>query len=174
MSARTGAPPLSTVRVVHLAPGAPAVDFCVRDEPSLVIQPLLRAAGQPAGVAYQEMTREFSIPSGDYELVLVPASPTASCTDAPVATYSSLSFYGTMELLQTGFSPAAFELWNSFPASTPSGSGVNLRFRNSVPFFGAVDFVATPAAGAASNWFTNIPYNRVGVRYVQRRAAAMR
>jgi hypothetical protein len=47
---------------------------------------------------------------------------------------------------------------------------VNLRFRNSVPGFFAVDFVATPAGGTASNWFTNMPYNRIGVPYVQQPA----
>jgi hypothetical protein len=167
---RTGAPPTSTMRVVHLAPGAPAVDFCVRDEPGLVTWPLLRAAGHPAGLAYREMTRDFTLPSGGYDLVLVPASPTSSCADAPVATYGSLSFHGTMELLQTGFSSAAYEIANNWPANPPSGNGVNVRFRNSVPGFFAVDFVATPAGGTASNWFTNRPHNLVGVSYVQQPA----
>lgn len=149
------------------------MDFCVRDEPSLVTQPLLRAAGQPAGVAYGEMTRDFPILSGGYyyELVLVPASATSSCSDAPVATGGWLSLHGTMELLQTGFSPAAYEIWNSWPANAPSGSGVNVGFLNAVPggFF-AVDFVGTPSGGAASNWFTNMPNNRAGVSYVQQPA----
>ncbi|MFO0630442.1 MAG: DUF4397 domain-containing protein [Polyangiales bacterium] len=72
------------VRVAHLSPGAPAVDFCVRPASAtswMGVSPTLRGLGVTAGLAYTQVTRYLSLPAGAYTVRLV-APNSANCSTA--------------------------------------------------------------------------------------------
>ncbi len=170
---RTGAPTFP-LRIVHLAADAPAVDICLKDDPSgtLTTTPLLRSLGHTTGLALREITQYFNVPAGtDYRVALVPTAAT-TCTGTELASGNSVSgFSTTLELLETNFGTPAYQLAFDFSSVASTNNGVNVRFRNAVPGFFNVNFAATPAGGTAANWFTNVAPNLAGISYVEKTAA---
>ena len=77
----TGSPPDTTarVRVAHVSPGAPAVDFCLaRHGTTRFTGPILAGAGRAAGLSYATVTRYFDVDAARYDVRLV-APGAASC-----------------------------------------------------------------------------------------------
>ena len=77
----TGSPPDTTarVRVAHVSPGAPAVDFCLaRHGTTQFTGPILAGAGRAAGLSYATVTRYFDVDAARYDVRLV-APGAASC-----------------------------------------------------------------------------------------------
>jgi hypothetical protein len=66
--------PASTarVRVAHLSPDAPAVDFCIAPAGSGTFAgPVLAAAGDPLGITYANVTRYFDVEAQQYDVRIV-------------------------------------------------------------------------------------------------------
>jgi hypothetical protein len=67
------------VRVAHVSPGAPAVDFCLaRHGTTQFTGPILADAGRAAGLSYATVTRYFEVDAARYDVRLV-APGAASC-----------------------------------------------------------------------------------------------
>jgi hypothetical protein len=77
----TDSPPTTTarLRVAHVSPGAPAVDFCLaRHGTTRFTGPILARAGRAAGLSYATVTRYFDVDAARYDVRLV-APGAASC-----------------------------------------------------------------------------------------------
>jgi hypothetical protein len=77
----TGSPPDTTarVRVAHVSPGAPAVDFCLaRHGTTQFTGAILAGAGRAAGLSYATVTRYLDVDAARYDVRLV-APGAASC-----------------------------------------------------------------------------------------------
>jgi hypothetical protein len=78
------------VRVAHLSPDAPAVDFCVAPAGTQAFAgPVLGGAGAPLGIAYGNVTRYFELPAIRYDVRLV-APGAADCGRALVPDVTDL------------------------------------------------------------------------------------
>lgn len=67
------------VRVAHVSPGAPAVDFCLAPHGTARFTgPILAGAGRAAGLSYATVTRYFDVGPARYDVRLV-APGAASC-----------------------------------------------------------------------------------------------
>ncbi|HEX3480252.1 MAG TPA: DUF4397 domain-containing protein [Kofleriaceae bacterium] len=75
----TSPPATARVRVAHVSPGAPAVDFCLaRHGTTQFTGPILAGAGRAAGLSYSTVTRYFDVDAARYDVRLV-APGAASC-----------------------------------------------------------------------------------------------
>src|SRR5215475_3377922 len=73
------APTTARVRVAHVSPGAPAVDFCLAVHGTTQFTgPILARAGRAAGLSYATVTRYFDVEAARYDVRLV-APGAASC-----------------------------------------------------------------------------------------------
>jgi hypothetical protein len=72
------------VRVAHVSPGAPAVDFCLAVHGTTSFTgPVLAGAGRAAGLAYGTVTRYFDVDAARYDVRLV--APGAADCKTPLA-----------------------------------------------------------------------------------------
>jgi len=67
------------VRVAHLSPNAPAVDFCVKNGTGSFTGPVLKGLGITTGLPYSSVTEYLSLTAGTYAARLV-APDAADCT----------------------------------------------------------------------------------------------
>ncbi len=77
------APASIYVRVAHLSPNAPAVDFCVKEGTGAFTGPVLESIGVAAGLPYTGVTKYLTLPAGQYTVRLV--APTATDCSASLA-----------------------------------------------------------------------------------------
>ena len=84
-------PPSSArMRVAHLSPDAPAVDFCIAPAGTTAfIGPVLAGAGAPLGLSYSNVTRYLDVPADQYDVRLV-APGAADCSRPLVADVTGL------------------------------------------------------------------------------------
>jgi hypothetical protein len=67
------------VRVAHLSPDAPAVDFCVQEKSATTFTgPVLKGLGVTAGLSFGNVTKRVELPAGEYTVRLV-APNAADC-----------------------------------------------------------------------------------------------
>ena len=72
------------VRVAHVSPGAPAVDFCLAPHGTASFTgPILAGAGRAAGLSYGTVTRYFDVEAARYDVRLV--APGATDCKQPLA-----------------------------------------------------------------------------------------
>jgi hypothetical protein len=72
------------IRVAHVSPEAPAVDFCLAPHGTASFAgPILAGAGRAAGLSYGTVSRYFAVDAGDYDVRLV--APGAADCKAPLA-----------------------------------------------------------------------------------------
>jgi Domain of unknown function (DUF4397) len=66
------ASPSAQVRVAHVSPGAPAVDFCLAPHGTMAFTgPILARAGRATGLSYGTVTKYFDVDAGRYDVRLV-------------------------------------------------------------------------------------------------------
>ena len=83
-------PPSARVRVAHLSPDAPAVDFCIAPAGTGAFAgPVLGGAGDPLGIAYASVTRYLDVAAQQYDVRLV-APGAADCSRPLVADVTDL------------------------------------------------------------------------------------
>ncbi|MFO0631185.1 MAG: DUF4397 domain-containing protein, partial [Polyangiales bacterium] len=159
------------VRVAHLSPGAPAVDFCVRPASAtswMGVSPTLRGLGVTAGLAYTQVTRYLSLPAGAYTVRLV-APNSANCDAAlgglPDSNLPALAdrTFATVAAVGTLFADSNPD--NDFrlapivddDSAAPTGQ-IRLRVVHASPGTPAVD-VGIPGAGTAfTGVFNNVAF----------------
>jgi hypothetical protein len=81
----TPAAATGSLRVAHLSPGAPAVDFCIAPHGTQTFTgPIMKSLGVTAGLAYTQVTKYLTVNAQQYDVRLV-APNAASCSTPLVA-----------------------------------------------------------------------------------------
>lgn len=155
------------VRVAHLSPDAPPVDFCVRNAGAASFTgPVLRSLSVGAGLAYTQVTRYLALDAGAYTVRLVAPGSTdcnAALGGLPDVTLPALAgraraTIGAVGLL-AGSGATSFRLTAFVEDDTAAPTGqVRARFVHTSPGTPAVD-VGIPGAGTAfTALFPNVAY----------------
>lgn len=155
--------------MVHLSPGAPAVDFCVTPEGGAAIGPVLKGLGKTAGLAYPSATPYVALPPGTYSARIV-APNAADCStalanlpDIPGIQVASDGIYtvaATGVLAPTG-QQQPFEVKLYVDDHTVATGKDSLRFIHTSPGTPAVDVGVGSGANFTAVW-TNVKYGDVG------------
>jgi hypothetical protein len=154
------------LRVAHLSPNAPAVDFCVKLGSGSFTGPVLKGLGVTAGLAYSQVTKYLTLDAGQYTARLVaPNAADCSTSLASLPDYALPSLPGG-----TYATAAAVGLVGGTPAFTvkpfvddyraPAGQ-VALRFVHASPGTPAVDV----GVGSGANFtalFSNVAFPDIG------------
>lgn len=166
---QTGAPEQSPLRLVHVAPGAPALDFCVKEAMAAAypLVPVLRAAGAAAGVPFGSASRHFAFPGRFGEALsvrVIAASAAADCTQPALATYGGdIGPDSSVAVYQTAFAPAVpvFGAQVSQPTGRPAAGATGFSVVPAIPGDVAIDVYGTITGGAAVKWATNLRPGRL-------------
>jgi hypothetical protein len=156
--------PTARVRVAHLSPDAPAVDFCVAAHGSTeFIGPVLGSNGGPLGMAYGQVTKYFDLEAMQYDVRLVaPTSPDCSkplvpdFTDLPELTDGMTATIAAVGKLGHG-STAAFTLRAYVDDAVIEPGKSKLRFIHASPGTPGVD-VGIGGGVLFTPVFSNIEY----------------
>lgn len=151
-SSSSGAASTSKVRVAHLSPDAPPVDFCFKSQGGEVIGPVLEAAGLAQGVAFGQVTPYVSTAKGTYTVQVV--SGGAPGCDAPLVEVPNVVVPGgglEVTAAAVGLTQAAsppFELIYLIDENAPVAGKVKLRFVHAAPGLASVDAGVLPSGGS--------------------------
>lgn len=165
------APPSSAtanVRVAHLSPDAPAVDFCLAAHGTKTFTgPVLKGAGLSAGLAYPTVTQYLPVPAGQYDIrIVTPGAADCATSLAGLPDFTSLpalSAGGSFTIaaegeVTAGGTPFTLTAYVD-DAQVPSGKGA-LRFVHASPGTPAVD-VGTGAGSTFASVFSNVAFGAV-------------
>jgi hypothetical protein len=163
-------PQRAFVRVAHLAPDAPAVDFCIRNgSTGDFVGPVLRAnnIGGGAGASFPALTQYLAVAPGAYTVRLVAPNAmncAASLAGLPDYNLPMLPAGARATALATGLvgmgTPMnqAFNVTAILDGSAPPPAGqIKLRFFHGAPDAPAVD-VGVLAGGMFSPVFANTAF----------------
>ncbi len=166
-----GRPPAINVRVAHLGPDAPAVDFCVRPTTATTwsgVTPTLRGLGVTAGLAYTQVTRYLTLPPGAYTVRLV--APNSATCDASLGGLPDTTLPNLADRTFATVAAVGALFVDSNPAndfrlapivdddSAPPAGQIRLRVVHASPGTPAVD-VGIPGAGTAfTGVFNNLAF----------------
>ncbi len=154
------------VRVAHLSPDAPAVDFCIAEHGTDTwAGPVMAAAGGPLGLSYSQVTKYLDLEAKQYDVRLVaPASPNCSTglvpdfTTLPVLTDGATATIAAMGNLMHG-GAAQFTLRAYIDDAAPVAGKSRLRFIHASPGTPNVD-VGIGGGVLFTPVFNNIGYGR--------------
>lgn len=141
--------PTARVRVAHLSPDAPAVDFCLAAHATTTFSgPVLEAAGNTAGLAYSTITEYLSVPAGQYDVRLVAPGATDCSTSLAglpdttslptLAAGGSFTVAATGDVTKAGNDPS-FTLQAFVDEATVAAGMASVRFIHASPGTPAVD-----------------------------------
>ena len=156
------------VRVAHLSPDAPAVDFCLLPEGAPAVGPVLQSVGVNAGLSYPNVTGYLPVAAGTYGVRLLSADA-LSCDDTlgiPDVAGITVSEDTNYTVAATGMvSPAGSDASFSLKVyvdslDVPAGQ-ISVRFIHLSPDTPNVD-VGLGSGAAFSPLFPNVPYGSVG------------
>jgi hypothetical protein len=165
-SSVVGSPGTAHVRVAHVSPGAPDVDFCVASHGTTTYQgPILAGAGRATGLAYAHVSKYFDLPADRYDVRLV--APGAADCSAPLAglddftvlpdldtdAYVTIAAEGTIG----GDGDAAFTLRAYVDDLTVEAGSAKLKLVHASPGTPAVD-VGTGGGVLFAPVFTNVEF----------------
>jgi hypothetical protein len=134
------------VRVAHLSPNAPAVDFCLARQGQGFVGPVLKGLAVTSGLSYPEVTTYLDLEAGQYTARLVapgaadcsaslaglPDYPLPSLSDGTHATVAAVGVVGATDA-------TAFTLKPFVDESTVPSDKAALRFVHASPGTPAVD-----------------------------------
>ncbi|HET6412409.1 MAG TPA: DUF4397 domain-containing protein [Anaeromyxobacter sp.] len=134
------------VRVAHLSPNAPAVDFCLAKSGGSFTGPILKGLSVTSGLAYSEVTKYLELDAGQYTARLVAPDATdcatalaslpdyslPSLSDGTYATVAAIGIVGATDATAFTVKPYVDE------STVPSGKAA-LRFVHASPGTPAVD-----------------------------------
>lgn len=157
------------VRVVHLSPGAPAVDFCVTPQGGAAIGPVLKGLGKTAGLSYPSATPYVDLPAGTYSARIV-APNAADCSTAlanlPDIPGIQVAANGVYTVAATGVlspqgaqEPFAVKLYAD--DLTVAANKNSVRFIHTSPGTPAVD-VGTGSGNSFAAVWSNVVFGDVG------------
>nr|WP_240808142.1 DUF4397 domain-containing protein [Polyangium spumosum] len=159
----------ANVRVAHLAPDAPAVDFCVQPEGGEFVGPVLKSLGATEGLPYPNVTRYLELDETTYTARLV-APNAADCTqslaglpDIPGVKVTGGEFYTLAAIgeLAAG-AQNAFEVKAFVDDGVPAAGKVKLRFVHTSPDAPNVD-VGLGKGDTFTKLFADVPYPMEGM-----------
>lgn len=156
------------VRVAHLSPDAPAVDFCLIPEGGDPVGPVLEGAGADDGLAYPNVTGYLPVPAGTYGVRLLGADA-ASCDDdlgIPDFTGIAVTADTNYTVAATGLvtptnNDEAFDLKAYVDNLEVAADKISVRFIHLSPDTPNVD-VGLGAGQQFTPLFTNVAYGDVG------------
>ncbi len=164
-----GAP--ARVRVAHLSPDAPAVDFCLAAHGTTKFAgPVLAGAGGLAGISYGKVTKYLDVDAIQYDVRLV-APGAADCTTAlgglpDITNLPELPEGASATIAATGLlshgGAAPFELRAYIDDADVAADQAKLRFIHASPGTPNVD-VGIGGGVAFTPVFENIPYGATRV-----------
>jgi hypothetical protein len=168
-----GAAPTARVRVAHLSPGAPAVDFCVAPAGSGEFAgPVLAGAGAATGLPYGSVTKYLDLEAIQYDVRLV-APGSADCS----TTLGGLPDFTNLPALPAGASATIaaeghvngtvpFGLTAYIDDSDVTFGKAKLRFIHASPGTPAVD-VGLGGGALFTPVFAAVAYGSSGTGYVE-------
>jgi hypothetical protein len=137
---------IARVRVAHLSPDAPAVDFCLAATGSGVFTgPVLAGAGGAAGLSYGKVTKYLDVDAQRYDVRLVaPGSTSCATSLAGLPDYTqlpALAADGSFTIAATGKLAAggAFTLRAYVDDAAVTAASAKLRFIHASPATPNVD-----------------------------------
>jgi hypothetical protein len=159
------------VRVAHLSPDAPAVDFCVKGSSAAdFLGPVLnKVVNVPAGLAYPQVTAYLPLPEDTYTVRIV-APGSADCKtalgglpDVPGLAVSADMYYTAAAIGQLDTSKGAkpFALKPYVDDAVPATGMAKLRFVHASPDTPNVD-VGIGSGAQFTPVFTNVAFSNVG------------
>ncbi len=170
-STSTGMAGMGQVRVAHLSPGTPDVDFCVIPNGGAPIGPVLKGAGDTDGLAYSEVTDYVDLPEGTYDVRIV-APNAANCDEAlaglpdvtgvAVADGGVYTAAATGVLIDPGANDADFAVELYEDDLTSNAAKVRVRFIHASPDTPNVD-VGVGAGKMFTPVWTNVAFPNVGL-----------
>jgi hypothetical protein len=164
----------SHVRVAHLSPDAPNVDFCVAPHGTTdFIGPILASNGHMTGLAYGNATKYFDLPADQYDVRLVPPGM-ADCKqalgglpdftdlpDLPDGTSATIAAEGLVAFA----SASPFALKAYVDDTTVDAGKAKLRFVHASPGTPAVD-VGLGGGVLFTSLFSDISFGNAGASYL--------
>lgn len=152
------------VRVAHLSPNAPAVDFCLARPGESFTGPVLEGLSVAGGLAYSEVTRYLALDAGQYTARLVAPDATDCATslaglpdyplpNLPEGTYATVAAVGMVGATDD----TAFTLKPFVDESTVAADQAALRFVHASPGTPAVD-VGTLAGSTFTAIFQDVAF----------------
>jgi hypothetical protein len=154
---------------VHLSPDAPAVDFCLAAHGTTTFTgPVLKGAGDTAGITYPSATKYLSVPAGQYDVrIVAPNAADCSTSLASLPDYTSLpalaaggSFTIAAEGLVASGASNPFGLAAYVDDATVTSGQAALRFVHASPGTPAVD-VGTLSGSTFSAVFSDVAFGAV-------------
>jgi len=156
------------VRVAHLSPNAPAVDFCLRAASATAFsgRPTLAGLSIAAGLRYTQVTQYLEVPAGQYVARIV-APGAANCDTAlggladvtlpalPAGTVATVAATGLLGA--TGSEPAFALTPFVDDATAPPMGQAKIRFVHTAPGVPSVD-VGALAGDTFTGIFNNVAY----------------
>jgi hypothetical protein len=156
------------LRVAHLSPTAPAVDFCLApDGTTAFTGPVMKGLGVTAGLAYTEVTAYVPVTAGAYDVrIVAPNAANCSTSLAGLADITSLpavpadGYVTAAAIGLIGDATTPFQLKAYIDErSAPSGK-VKLRFVHDSPGTPPVD-VGVGQGAAFAAIFPNVSYPNI-------------
>ena len=158
------------VRVAHLSPDAPAVDFCLAPHGTTTfIGPVLKGAGAAGGLSFGQVTKYIDVPAIQYDVRIV-APNAASCatslanlpdvTNLPaLGAGIAVTLAAEGELAQGTTSP--FGIKPYVDATAVAAGKAKLRFVHASPGTPAVD-VGVGGGVLFTGIYTNVAFGAIG------------
>jgi len=164
-----GAAGTASVRVAHLSPDAPAVDFCIIPEGGEPIGPVLEAVADiPEGLAYPGTTPYLDVPAGTYSVRITLANAT-NCDEGAVPDVDGITFAAdstytaaAIGMLAPAGNDEAFALTLFEDDNTVETGKVRVRFIHASPDTPNVD-VGLGSGNAFTPVWTDVAYSEIGL-----------
>lgn len=154
------------LRVAHLSPDAPAVDFCVAAHGTKTFTgPVLATSGAAAGLSYANVTKYIPLPAGQYDVRLVapgssscstPLGGLADFTNLPALPAGANVTVAAEGLVAIGSNPS-FTLQAYVDDASVDAGKAKLRFIHASPGTPAVD-VGTGGGALFQALFKDVSY----------------
>ncbi len=159
----------ASVRVAHLSPDAPAVDFCLLPQGGEPIGPVLELVANVAdGLAYPGTTPYLDVPAGTYGVRITLADAT-DCDEGAVPDVNGITFAADLTytaaaigMLTPAGQDEAFALTLFEDDNTVEAGKVRVRFIHASPDTPNVD-VGLGSGNSFTPVWTNVPYPEIGL-----------
>jgi len=136
-----------------------AMDFCWAPQGSTAfVGPAMKGASDGFGLAYESVSRYFSLAEGSYTVRVVPFAANSCATAVPgLADVGVTVLSGTYYTVAAAGTPGSTELKAFTDEHTPDAAKVIIRFLNAVPGPTALD-IGTGTPAAFTPLFDNLTY----------------
>jgi Domain of unknown function (DUF4397) len=159
----------ANVRVAHLAPDAPAVDFCIQPEGGGWVGPVLESVGAADGLPYPNVTKYLELDETTYTVRLIDPknadcnTSLAGLPDIPGIKVTGGEYYTLAAIGELAMNAAnKFQVKAFVDDGVPLDGKVKIRFVHTSPDAPNVDVGLGKGAAFTKVW-SNVPYPMVGM-----------